>query len=155
MGPLQSYFDNLPREELEDLTATHRRDDIGKKAQIALDKLSGKRAEASAERHHQESIAVDRSARNIGWAAFGVSILALVVAVVALPQVQSRISPPPIQRLQSNSAALLPGGSIPAAPVSSTKDGSATSPMQRTHTKESEPPPTDEKPKALPSTPKE
>ena len=108
----------------------------------------------AAERRHRESVAVDRSARNIGWAALVVATLALLVAVVALPQVQSRISTQPTAVLPTDSTALRPVVTLPASPPAP-MDDSARSPIQPNPTKPSEPPSPDHKPKALPPSPSE
>ena len=153
MGPPQSYFDGKSREELEHLAATRRREDIGKKAQIALDKLNAREGDQSAERRHRESIAVDRSARNIGWAAFGVAVVALGVSVFALPQVQTLISQRETPRLLPDSGVSHPGVSPPASLPHPSKDDISRPPTPPIPTKESTPPSKAPTPKVPPIPP--
>lgn len=84
MGPPQSYFDGKPREDLEHLATTRRRDDIGKKAQIALDKLNDREGDQSADRRHRESIEESRASRRLDKWALSVAVAALLVGGAGL-----------------------------------------------------------------------
>lgn len=100
----------------------------------ALVRRSEKSSDVAAERRHRESLTVDRSARNIGWAGLALAILALGVGVFALPQVQSHLSKPEIFQSLSNSAASPPAGLKLLSPPPSSTDDRATPPTVSTPT---------------------
>lgn len=96
----------------------------------AKDRLILRQDGLQTHQRHQESLAVDRSARNIGGWALVVGCLALGVAVFATPQVQRLISTPPTQQSPSSSAFSPDVGSTLAPHPSSGSFTTSSNPTQ-------------------------
>ena len=88
------------------------------------------------ERRHQESLIVDRSARNMGWVGIVLAIVSIGISIEARLNKDSEPSPPSLIPTPSSTATLPPAVSIPVSPSPSSKVGSATPPISPTTPRE-------------------
>ena len=100
----------------------------------------------NAERRHKETLIVDRSARNIGWAALAVSVASLGLGGYAILQDREEASSHPIQLLPSNPR---PSSHTGANPVPQASGVTSNTPR---NSRPTEPEP---EPKILPDAPKQ
>lgn len=98
--------------------------------------IRGEQDRRNEERRHQESLLVDRSARNIGWAGIVLAIVSIAISIEG--RLNKEPAPAPLfpAPAPSSLVASPPAVSTPVSQPASSKDGSATLPKSPTPSKE-------------------